>query len=250
MRQVVDTETAEEFMKETLEAVDVEELGRVAAQISAKSDWFQEKLSAAALPNLSEDDYTTLLRRIFAARRKLKLIRESFAFEDARDWMGELLHGDGDVGARFQNFVDRLDGVNPNTRTDIASELLHFTFPDRYWLWTRWMWNPRTRTGALPLVTSAAYDLSGEKPGEVYPKVGKGIEFVHEVGQTAGFQTIRSDIFGTDVYLSCVYVIYAYTALKMRMTQEFNKVMPEAAEFCRRLLGVQTAGAPAPTPRT
>ncbi len=50
---------------------------------------------------------------------------------------------------------------------------------------------------------------------------------------------ISNTIFGTDVFLSCVYVIYVYTVLKMRMTQEFNKVMPQLPEFCRRLLGVR-----------
>ena len=120
MRQVVDTETAEEFMRETLAAVDVEELSRVSAELRVKSEWFQAKLSSKALPLLSEDDYTSVLRRIFSARRKLKRLREEFAYEDVRAWMNALLHGDGKVEARFQVFVDRLDGLEPNTRNDIA----------------------------------------------------------------------------------------------------------------------------------
>jgi hypothetical protein len=58
------------------------------------------------------------------------------------------------------------------------------------------------------------------------------------VGAAAGFQKISNNIFGTDVYLACVYTVYVYTVLKMRMTQEFNKVIPQLPEFCRRLLGV------------
>ena len=64
------------------------------------------------------------------------------------------------------------------------------------------------------------------------------VAFVHEVGEAAGFQKISRSVFGTDVFLCCVYVIYAYTVLRMRMTQEFNKVMPQLAQFCRRLFGV------------
>ena len=45
-------------------------------------------------------------------------------------------------------------------------------------------------------------------------------------------------MFGTDVFLGCVYVVYVYMVLRMRMTQEFNKVMPGLSEFVRRLLGV------------
>ena len=52
------------------------------------------------------------------------------------------------------------------------------------------------------------------------------------------FSKISRSIFGTDVFLCSVYVIYVYTVLRMRMTQEFNRVMPDLPEFCRRLLGV------------
>jgi hypothetical protein len=129
-----------------------------------------------------------------------------------------------------------------NLRVDFTSELLHFTYPERHWLWTRWMWDTRTRTGSLPLVTTASYDLQGESTAEVYVKVGRALAFVHENGHAAGFGKISQTVFGTDVFLSCVYVIYVYTVLKMRMTQEFNQVMPGLPEFSRRLLGVHQRG--------
>ena len=248
MGQVVDTDTAKEFMKETLAVVDVDELAKICAEVEAKSAWFRETLSREALsrealsqgaqPGLTRDAYHAVLRRIFSTRGKARQSLGAFELEDVRTWIGELLYGQGDLEQRFQGFVDRLDGLADNLRMDFASELLHFTDPERYWLWTRWMWDPKTRTGALPLVTTAAYDLGGDHAGEIYMKVGRAVAFVHEVGSAAGFQKISRSIFGTDVFLSCVYVIYAYTVLRMRMTQEFNKVMPGLPEFCRRLLGV------------
>lgn len=243
MSQVVDTETAREFMSEVLGRVEAAELEAISAEVERKSRWFQERLSAEALPRMREEDYVSLLGRIFSARRNAKRLREGFALEDMRAWIGELLWGDGEVGDRLEGFVGRLEGLPESVRTDFASELLHFGQPDRYWLWTRWIWDPRARTGALPLVTSGFYDLSGKSPGEVYLKVGKAIAFVHEVGEAAGFQTISRSVFGTDVFLSAVYVVYAYTVLKMRMTREFNQVIPGLGEFSRRLLGVHRAGA-------
>ena len=78
--------------------------------------------------------------------------------------------------------------------------------------------------------------------GDIYLRVGKAVAFVHQVGEAAEFQTISKTTFGTDVFLSCVYVVYVYTILRMRMTQEFNKVMPGLPEFVRRLLGVHLKG--------
>lgn len=238
MSQVVDTETAKEFIKETLDKVASEELAKICGEVEQKSAWFQQKLDREALVKLSSGDYYAILRRIFATRRKAEQIAGKYPLDDFRQWANDLLYGTDEVAVRFHNFVEKFDGLPDTTRRDLASELLHFSDPDKYWLWTRWLWDPRTKTGALPLVTSVAYDFDGDSAGEVYLKVGKAISFVHEVGHAAGFQTISQHIFGTDVFLSCVYVIYVYTVLRMRMTQEFNRVMPELPEFSRRLLGV------------
>ncbi len=238
MAQVVDTESAKEFMREALDKVASEELLQICSEVELKSQWFREKLDRDAIPKLSSAEYFSLLRRIFATRRKAEDILKKYPLENLREWTSTLLYGNGEVKARFQNFVDQLDGLDNNLRRDFASEILHFTDPEKYWLWTRWMWDPKTKTGALPLVTYSAYDLNGETAGDIYMRVGEAVAFVHHVGKAAGFQTISKTIFGTDVFLSCVYVVYVYTVLRMRMTQEFNKVMPGLPEFSRRLLGV------------
>ncbi len=247
MTQVVDTESAREFMREAMELVDEDELQQICSELETKSEWFRRKLAPDSLPRLSSAELFSLLRQVFATRRKAESILKQFSLKDLLAWTGDLLYGDAEVRVRFQVFVDRLGGVEENVCCDLASEILHFTDPDKYWLWTRWMWDPKCRTGALPLVTTSAHHLSGPTSGDIYMRVGEAVAFVHHVGEAAGFQTISRTIFGTDVYLSCVYVVYAYTVLRVRMTREFNRVMPELPEFSRRLLGVYrrgTAGRP------
>lgn len=246
MDQVVDTETAKEFMRETLEVVDVSELAQICVDVEEKSAWFQAALDRDALAELTKQDYFGLLQRVFSVRGKARSVMQGYDVDAVRSWITELLYGSGNPGKRFDAFACRLDGLSENLRVDVTGELLHFAQPDRHWLWTRWMWDPKTKTGALPLVTTAAYDFAGESPGAIYMKVGRAIAFVHEVGGAAGFQKISRSIFGTDVFLCSVYVVYAYTVLRMRMTQEFNKVMPGLPEFCRRLLGVHRKPSAAP----
>jgi hypothetical protein len=246
MGQVVDTETAKEFMRETLERVDVGELGRISAEVEAKSAWFRDRLGPGALSRLEAAEFAALLARIFATRGPVRKRLLDLDWPQLRSRIGALLHGSEPIEQRFQTFVASMadvDAFTENLRSDFASELLHFTDPEKYWLWTRWMWDPRTRTGALPLVTTAAYELGRGPAGVTYLSVGRAVAFVHEVGDAAGFQKISRSIFGTDVFLSCVYVVYTYTVLRMRMTKEFNKVMPQLPEFSRRLLGIHQKGA-------
>ena len=46
--------------------------------------------------------------------------------------------------------------------------------------------------------------------------------------------------FAVDVYLAAIYGIYLYTVTRLRMTQEFNRVIPQLPDLVRRLLGVVT----------
>ncbi len=238
MSQLIDIGAAKEFMKETLERVSREELVSIAADLDAKSRLFQQYLHPDRIHQLNNAEVEEILRTIFVVRRRIKQIIKTNPHENLKESMSILLYGDREIEDRFQDFINSLDGLELDLKTELAGEILHFTKPEMYWLWGRWMWDPEKKTGAIPLVTTEGFDLQGESQGEVYMKVGKGVAFVHSIGEAADFQFISRTLFGTDVFLSCVYVVYAYTILRMRMTQEFNKVMPGLPEFSRRLLGV------------
>jgi hypothetical protein len=236
--QVVDTESAREFMRETLQQITAPELAAIAAELDGKHRRFAGLLSPPERRGLPEPTLHALLRSVFATRRRAGELIAHTGADRLVDWMHELLESPEPVDARLETFCSRLESVPPTVRYDLASELLHFREPERYWLWTRWVWDPATRTGALPLVTMEEHDLGGATVGETYLRVGRAIAFVHETGRAAGFTRIGEGPFGVDVYLACVYCVYVYTTIRMRMTQEFNRVIPPLPELCRRFLGV------------
>lgn len=162
---------------------------------------------------------------------------ENNTLEHFRGILSDLLYGEEEISIRFERFCNNLKGAEEHLCYYLAGELLHFNVPDRYWLWSRWVWDPNTKTGALPLVIEN-FDLHTPALGSSYMRVGQATVYVHEVGEAAAFQNISRSLFGTDVFLGSVYAVYSYTVLRMRMTQEFNKVVPQLPEFTRRLLGV------------
>lgn len=236
--QVVDTESAREFMREALQKITEAELAAIADECLVKHHRFRALLAGPSGAPPTEVELRALLRSIFSTRRRTAEFFDRVGAERLVAWIGDLVAGRSPVEARFQAFCDRLEGFPPSVSYDLASELLHFTDPKRYWLWTRWMWDPKTRTGALPLVTMEEYDLNAPSVGAMYLRVGEAIAFVHETGRAAGFTRVGEGAFGVDVYLACVYGVYVYTTVRMRMTQEFNRVIPPLPELCRRFLGV------------
>lgn len=232
--QIVDTESAREFMKEALSRISPAERDAIVAELRDKSARFRRVLGG----ELGHAELRALLRSVFSTRRSADALLRETGAEPLRDAIRSLLAGPEPTPRRFQTFCAALRGVDDTVRFDLASEILHYHDPEDYWLWTRWMWNPRNQTGALRLVTMDGYELSGRDYGESYLRVGEAVAFVSETGKAAGFQTQESALFGTTVYLCLVYVIYVYTTLRMRLTQEFNQAVPALPELSRRILGV------------
>jgi len=236
--QVVDTESAQEFMKEALGKISESELNAIASELEIKSQKFRQLLSKDAIKRFEEGQVRALLRSVFSTRRRADELLGILGVEALKENIYSLLYGAEPLLLRFQKFYDALEKAQDYIRFDLAGELLHCNFPDECWLWTRWVWDPKTETGALPLVTMEDYDFSAPTMGEIYMKVGEATSFIKATGDAAGFTRIGKGAFGVDVYLACVYGVYIYTTVRMRITQEFNRVIPELPELCRRLLGV------------
>jgi hypothetical protein len=234
--QVVDTPSAQEFMRETLERVSEQELWTIGQELQVKAAGFHALLADGRPQAPSRDDLRRLLRSIFSARRRADAILDGVGPERLAEEIDLLLHGDGELSARIARFDQVLAGHGE--ALDLPFELLHFTYPQRYWLWTRWMWDPRTATGALPLVAADEVDLTAPSRGESYAKVGQAVAFVNETGKAAGFTTMAEGLLGIDVFLACVYSVYMFTVLRLRMTQEFTRIVPPLPDLVRRLLGV------------
>jgi hypothetical protein len=235
--QVIDTPTAEEFMRETLDKVSMSDLGAIARDLERKSAGFRTRLAHGAAATAAPSDVRAVLRSVFAARRSADAIIETVGADRLAAEFDRLLHGTDALPARAERLHDVL-GAFPGVAFELPSELLHFTYPDDYWLWTRWMWDARTETGALALVTVEEFDFDASGFGDTYLKVGEATAFVSETGRAAGFTTMGEGLFGVDVFLACVYAVYMYTVLRLRMTQEFNRIVPELPDLVRRLLGV------------
>ena len=95
---------------------------------------------------------------------KTRRLLRANELETLRTELRELLYGEEPVTGRFDRFVERVGGLEKAMIVSLASEALHFTEPRRYWLWTHWIWNPGSGTGALPLVTQDQVELEGDQP--------------------------------------------------------------------------------------
>jgi hypothetical protein len=234
----VDASSAVEFMREALIKISEDEIGAVAELLSQKRSLLAPALEADALRHANAAAVRPILARVFATRRRSDEILVTVGAPALSNAIGELVHGSEPLATRFQRFDAGLPGLDDPIRRELAGECLHFADPERHWLWARWMWDPVAKTGSLPLLMVEGFDFSGADAGAVYLRVGDATSAVVATADELGFRRMRANPFAVDVYLAAIYGIYLYTITRLRMTQEFNRVIPQLPDLVRRLLGV------------
>jgi hypothetical protein len=245
-RGSVDSPSAVEFMREALIKIEEAEIGRIADLAVRKRAALAPALTEASLAAGTADAVRPILGLAFATRRRSDALLVQIGAPTLAAAIRDLVHGAGRVEARFRAFDEALADIEAPVRRDLAGECLHFADPDRHWLWSRWMWDPVALTGVLPLVMVDDFDFGGPDPGQIYARVGAATAAVISTADELGFKRMRANPFVVDVYLASIYGVYLYTVTRLRMTQEFNRVIPQLPDLVRRLLGVRgLAGAAA-----
>jgi hypothetical protein len=201
----------------------------------AKSLLFQKNLSKENLPSLGKEDLDCILEKVFSVRRKRQRLIEETGVENLKRAVSDLLYGKANSWEeRVENFVRYIKGVDRKAARDLASELLHFTFPEDYVLWTSWIWDPESESGAVVF-------LKEEPPkrhmyGETYEEFEQIYKQVQEKLLDFGIK-VRGYLF-VDIFLAMIYATYVdyMTLSTMHSAKGF---FPPAGVMARRLLGVQ-----------
>ena len=233
----VDVPTARELLEEAHKRITREEIAAVVDRLAVKARGFQARLSPEAIDQADETALREVLRSIFVSRRRAGAIFGPRPASELRETIAQLLHGDAPVGERVEGFCALVDLPAPSA-VELAGELLHFCDPERHCLCSRFIYNADTRTGALPLLVSEDYDLEGDGTGTTYERIGAAMRSVDASAEASSFRPQGGGALGTDVFLACVYGVYMNTVLGLKMSQEFNALIPPLPQLARRLLGV------------
>ena len=233
----VDAPTARELLEEVHSRITGEQIGEVVALLESKSRGFRARLRAEAIVAADEATLREVLRSIFVSRRRVGAIFGVRPAQEVRDMIAELLHGDAAVGDRLASFCRQVD-LPELAAAELAGELLHFYDPAQHWLCSRFVYNVHTRTGALPLLIDEGYELEGDGIGESYERIGAAIRSLDASAEASSFRPQGGGALATDVFLACVYGVYMNTVLGLKMSQEFNSLIPPLPQLARRLLGV------------
>jgi hypothetical protein len=238
-RARLDEAASRDFLAEVLARADAPALEALANGVGRK-----HRRVLALLDQVRDEEpgaLQGLLALVFSCRRRSGEIVEAVGEASLRRAVLDLVDGPAPVTARFDRLAEALAPLGP-VAFDLPGELLHFADPEQYWLWSRWMWDPERETGALALVAADPLDADLGYGGAGYLEVGSVVAAVQGWLSARGVQLGSSEVprsATADVLVACVYAVYMYTVLRLRMTQEFNRLVPPLPDLVGRLLGVR-----------
>ncbi len=232
----VDVPAAKELIEQINQHLGVQQRAALVAELHDKATAMRALLAPGTPGALDAAHVRGALALAFVARRRARELLGALSDAELTAWVAGLLDERQPLAARFERFC----AAGPLARgpaAELASELLHFGDPQRYWLWTRWIWSPESQTGALPLLIGEEFALAADGPGATYERVGEALRVLDQSPEAGAFGSHGGGRLATDVLLACTYAIYMRTVLGMKLTQEFNALVPPMPALVRRLLG-------------
>jgi len=156
----------------------------------------------------------------------------------------ELLNGASPAPVRVSMFVEKANALDTRLALELASGLLHNIHPNQNWLWTRWLWDPTTGTGILPLLAGSTHNLLSNSLADGYARVGVVTAMSMKFAEGTGLFTDkltsneRHAPFANSAFLACAYAVYMYGSTSWRLSRDFNELLPSLPNMARRLLGL------------
>jgi len=198
------------------------------------------RLDSASLTS----SFTDIASAVAHTKANARTLSNYFAQSEAAIF-AQLLNGEAPASVRVATFVEKLNALDTRLALELATGLLHNTFPSQHWLWTRWLWDPTTGTGILPLLAGSTHNLLAENLADGYARVGAVTAMSVKFGEGTGLFTDelmsneKRAQFANSAFLACAYAVYMYGSTSWRLSRDFNELLPSLPNMARRLLGLR-----------
>jgi hypothetical protein len=118
--------------------------------VKLKSKMFQQAGAEVKTGGMELDTFKGLCTFMCTVRRRIGPWLSEDSFNEIREGLTELLTSKGDVDERVIGFCTRFpDDKGHRWTRDLATEMLHYSDPERMPLMNRWVWDAKANTGVL-----------------------------------------------------------------------------------------------------
>lgn len=169
-----------------------------------RRSWYKKKLSRENIENLTEKDFATLIKELWATLiwsnkdYKVKKLLDDNTFPKIKEALKDLLYGSESLDKRWDKFRASIKGLGPSS----MSEILTFSDPDKYGIVNL---KPLSLLPVLGVISESEfkkysyYSLNGKRYANLLDNLSK----VRQVLQKRGFK--NADFIDTDFFIAYLF---------------------------------------------
>jgi len=228
-------------LQESLAQVSPEDVIAIADELAER----QARLFLGLMPASAKfaSSFAEIASAVTHTKANARALTNHFAQSDFKS-LDILLRGEAPTAVRVAMFVEKLNALDTRLALELATGLLHNISPKDSWLWTRWLWDPTTGTGILPLLAGSVHNLVAENLADGYARVGSVTAMSMKFGEGTDLFTpelvndAKRAPFANSAFLACAYAVYMYGSTSWRLSRDFNELLPSLPNMARKLLGL------------
>ncbi len=234
------------YLQEALAQVSPEDVIAIADELAERHARLFLDLEPASAKFASS--FADIASAVAHTKANARTITNYFAQSDFAIF-DQLLHDEAPAPVRVAAFVEKVNALDTRLALELATGLLHNAFPSHHWLWTRWLWDPTTGTGILPLLAGSTHNLLADNLADGYARVGAVTAMSMKFAEGTSLWTDelasgeKRRPFANSAFLACAYTVYMYGTTSWRLSRDFNELLPSLPNMARRLLGLKKSGA-------
>lgn len=146
----------------------------------------------------TEEDARKLFESVFYARKHFSDVISKTSIPELSYAFSQLKDPSLSYSERVEKFKSTVKGGEREDIEDMAKEIIHFLEPEKYPLWTRWIWNKERGTGSINYVIKDDVKINEEK--ELFSTID-------ELRKVLEIFCLESKV---KYYITSVFLVYAY----------------------------------------
>ncbi|MCY0874512.1 hypothetical protein D1867_11560 [Acidianus infernus] len=180
----------------------------------------------------TEEDARKLFESVFYARKHFSDVISKTSIPELSYAFSQLKDPSLSYSERVEKFKSTVKGGEREDIEDMAKEIIHFLEPEKYPLWTRWIWNKERGTGSINYVIKDDVKINDEK------ELFSTIDELRNVLEIFGLES-KGKYYITSVFLVYAYVRYLDYTTHLAVDKKAAGLIPTHLSTTALVLGLK-----------
>lgn len=179
----------------------------------------------------TQEDAKKLFESVFYARKHYEDVISKTTLLELKEAYNSLKNSNLDYNEKIATFLSKVKGGKTEDLEDMAKEIVHFLEPEKYPIWTRWIWNKERGSGSITYILKDDVKIKSQEDFFTAVNELKNVLDIFGLGS--------QDYFYTTLFLVYAYVRYLDYTMHLAVDKKAAGLLPTHLTTTALVLGLK-----------